>query len=299
MKKFFIAALTCLITAGLSACSNQNLQKDMSQAEGSAQTQTAAHSSVMKYLNDDTRLVPTKIFDNLYCIGSVSVVCYVLKTSDGLILIDSMWDDNDAKFIEQSLAALKLDPRDLKYIYLTHGHGDHYGGASYLAQKYNAKVLMSKTDEEFMLSTNFGANGPRSPKPKIDVYIDDDYKLTLGDTTLTILATPGHTPGCTSALFEAKDGASSYKTVLWGGTGIPKDPHWQKEYLKSALYFKDVALKNKAKVLLTAHLFANDGFAMLDAVNEGKSNPFIRTSENMDQLLDGIISSVKAKLAQN
>ncbi len=38
---------------------------------------------------------------------------------------------------------------------------------------------------------------------------------------------------------------------------------------------------------------------MLDAVNEGKSNPFIRTSENMEQLLDGIISSVKAKLAQN
>ncbi len=38
---------------------------------------------------------------------------------------------------------------------------------------------------------------------------------------------------------------------------------------------------------------------MLDAVNEGKSNPFIRTSENMEQLLDGIIASVKAKLAQN
>lgn len=292
-----MTALACFMTVSLSACSNYSQQA--SQPETAGQNNTAALNSVMKYLNDDTRLVPTKIFDNLYCIGSVSVVCYVLKTSDGLILIDSMWDDNDARFIEQSLASLKLDPKDLKYIYLTHGHGDHYGGASYLAKKYNAKVLMSKTDEEFMLNTNFGANGPRSPKPKIDIYIDDNYKLTLGDTTLTILSTPGHTPGCTSALFEVKDGSSAYKTVLWGGTGIPKDAYWQNEYLKSALYFKDVAHKNEAKVLLTAHLFANNGFAMLDAVNEGKSNPFIRTSENMEQLLDGIIASVKAKLAQN
>ena len=59
----------------------------------------AAEKTPMDYLNDNTPLKPTKVFDNVYCIGSVSVVAWVIDTSDGLILIDSMWDDRDAKLI--------------------------------------------------------------------------------------------------------------------------------------------------------------------------------------------------------
>lgn len=46
--------------------------------------------TIMEYLHDDTRLVPTKVFDNVYCIGSVSVIAWAITTSDGIILIDSI-----------------------------------------------------------------------------------------------------------------------------------------------------------------------------------------------------------------
>ena len=75
--------------------------------------------SIMEYLYDDTRLVPTKVFDNVYCIGSVSVVAWAITTSDGIILIDSMWDDKDAQMIEESFIKLGLNPNDLKYIVIT------------------------------------------------------------------------------------------------------------------------------------------------------------------------------------
>lgn len=293
MQKIFKLGLCGLTALTIVACSYQNSSIATTQDK-----QTASLASVMKYLNDDTRLVPTKIFDNLYCIGSVSVVCYALKTSEGIILIDSMWDDNDAKFIEQSLIALNLDPKDIKYIFLTHGHGDHYGGATYLADKYKAKVLMSQIDTEYMLTNNQGANGSRSPKAKVDIYVDDNYKLTLGDTTVTLLATPGHTPGCMSAMFDVKDGKQIYTTVLWGGTGLPQDRDSQEQYLKSALYFYDVAIQNNAKVLLTAHLFADNGFAMLDAVNAKAGNPFIKSDEAIKEGLMSYINSAKAKLAE-
>ncbi len=75
--------------------------------------------TIMEYLYDDTRLVPTKVFDNVYCIGSVSVVAWAITTSDGIILIDSMWDDKDAQMIEESFIKLGLNPNDLKYIVIT------------------------------------------------------------------------------------------------------------------------------------------------------------------------------------
>ena len=87
----------------------------------------AAEKTPMDYLNDNTPLKPTKVFDNVYCIGTVSVVAWVINTSDGLILIDSMWDNRDAKLIEEGIKNFGLDPKNLKYIILSHGHGDHYG----------------------------------------------------------------------------------------------------------------------------------------------------------------------------
>ena len=70
--------------------------------------------TIMEYLHDDTRLVPTKVFDNVYYIGSAGVVAWAITTSDGIILIDSMWDDKDAQMIEESFIKLGLNHNDLK-----------------------------------------------------------------------------------------------------------------------------------------------------------------------------------------
>lgn len=256
----------------------------------------AAEKTPMDYLNDNTPLKPTKVFDNVYCIGSVSVVAWVIETSDGLILIDSMWDDRDAKLIEEGIKGFGLDPKDLKYIILSHGHGDHYGGANYLRNKYAAKVVLTKTDTDLMYNLNTGANSPRSPKTKVDIYSKDKDVIKLGDTSITILETPGHTAGCSSFIFPVKYKGKEYTAVLWGGTGLPKEKELVAKYKESAEYFKKEALSKNALVSLTAHLFADNGYANLEKVanlKEGEANPFIMTKAQMEKYLNSLIERAK------
>ena len=256
----------------------------------------AAEKTSMDYLNDNTPLKPTKVFDNVYCIGSVSVVAWVIETSDGLILIDSMWDDRDAKLIEEGIKGFGLDPKDLKYIILSHGHGDHYGGANYLRNKYAAKVVLTKTDTDLMYNLNTGANSPRSPKTKVDIYSKDKDVIKLGDTSITILETPGHTAGCSSFIFPVKYKGKEYTAVLWGGTGLPKEKELVAKYKESAEYFKKEALSKNALVSLTAHLFADNGYANLEKVanlKEGEANPFIMTKAQMEKYLNSLIERAK------
>ncbi|MEI0612014.1 MBL fold metallo-hydrolase [Brachyspira pilosicoli] len=256
----------------------------------------AAEKTPMDYLNDNTPLKPTKVFDNVYCIGSVSVVAWVIETSDGLILIDSMWDDRDAKLIEEGIKGFGLDPKNLKYIILSHGHGDHYGGANYLRNKYAAKVVLTKTDTDLMYNLNTGANSPRSPKTKVDIYSKDKDVIKLGDTSITILETPGHTKGCSSFIFPVKYKGKEYTAVLWGGTGLPREKELIAKYKESAEYFKKEALSRNALVSLTAHLFADNGYANLEKVanlKEGEANPFIMTKAQMEKYLNSLIERAK------
>ena len=256
----------------------------------------AAEKTPMDYLNDNTPLKPTRVFDNVYCIGSVSVVAWVIETSEGLILIDSMWDDRDAKLIEEGIKGFGLDPKDLKYIILSHGHGDHYGGANYLRNKYAAKVVLTKTDTDLMYNLNTGANSPRSTKTKVDIYSKDKDVIKLGDTSITILETPGHTAGCSSFIFPVKYKGKEYTAVLWGGTGLPKEKELVAKYKESAEYFKKEALSKNALVSLTAHLFADNGYANLEKVanlKEGEANPFIMTKAQMEKYLNSLIERAK------
>lgn len=284
-KKIMMFSL--ILTLGINAIGQQQPKK------------TQDIQNVMKYLMDNTPLTPTKVFDNVYCIGSVSVVAWAIKTSEGIILIDSMWDNRDGQLIIDGMKKLGLNPEDLKYIIISHGHGDHYGGAKYLKEKTGAKVLMSKVDYNLMHSLNSGPNSSRSPKAPVDEFVKDKEKITLGDTTVEIISTPGHTPGGISFLFPVYENGKKYNAVLWGGTGIPKDRESQLLYKKSAENFSKFAKENNAEVELTAHLFAENGYEKLDKVSKLKKNeknPFILGKDGMNNYLETLITSVDEKL---
>lgn len=254
--------------------------------------------TIMEYLHDDTRLVATKVFDNVYCIGSASVVAWAITT----ILIDSMWDDKDAQMIEESFIKLGLNPNDLKYIIITHGHGDHYGGANYLREKYGAKTILTKVDTDLMYNLNTGANSPRSPKTKIDIFAKDQDKIVLGDTEIILVETPGHTAGCLSVIFPAKDKGKELVAMLWGGTGIPKDKELQIKYKESAEYFSKLSQEKNASVFLTAHLFADEGYeklALINSSNYDGKNPFVFTQEELKKYFDDLISKADETIKNN
>jgi metallo-beta-lactamase class B len=172
----------------------------------------------------DGRITPTKVFDQLYSVGQNAVSAYVLKTSAGLILFDTLDNEDEAKnLLVPNMIALGLDPKQLKYIVVTHGHGDHYGGAHWLQATYGAKVIAAAADWAMMEKGS--ADGPFKDLvvPRRDMVMADGQTLTLGETTIRFYVTPGHTPGTLSEIFPVTYHGQRHVVGFNGGTGGGRD----------------------------------------------------------------------------
>ena len=122
---------------------------------------------------------------------------------------------------------LGLDPAQIEYVLPTHGHWDHYGGAQYLHDTFGSRTGLSEADWRLMETLpkdNLEFRMPEGiyvPPPARDLMLTDGMKLTLGDTTVTIYVTPGHSPGTISALIPVRDGGRTRVLSLLGGTAFP------------------------------------------------------------------------------
>lgn len=157
-----------------------------------------------------------QVFDNLYYVGADWVAAWVLETSEGLILIDSLYDEL-VPLIEDGMTDLGLDPADIKYLLVTHGHFDHVGGAKHFQDRYSATVAMVQEDWDMVA----GEPEYRAyPRPKKQQVVQDGDTLSLGDTTLSFYKTPGHTLGVMSMQFTVRDGGESHQAFMLGGAGL-------------------------------------------------------------------------------
>ena len=203
---------------------------------------------------------PAKVFDNLYFVGQTEYSAWAVTTSDGIIVMDAIYDYSAEDEIVNGLTRLGLDPKQIKYVIVSHAHGDHVGGAK-LLQDRGAHIVMSAADWDLLerSSVNF-------PKPRRDVVATDKQKLTLGETTLTMYVTPGHTLGTISTLIPVKDGQTTHLAAYWGGTAFNwlRGPaayitserpakFWFDSYAKSAKRFRDVVTESRVDVLLSNH----------------------------------------------
>jgi metallo-beta-lactamase class B len=161
---------------------------------------------------------PYKVFDNLYFVGTKIHSSWALTTTDGIVLIDTLFDYAIEPEIVDGLKTLGLDPRRIKYVLISHAHGDHDQGAALLQSRYGAKIVMGAADWESTLQRPSSAPGG---VPKRDVVVGPEgTKVTLGDTTVDVIATPGHTPGTLSYIFAVKDAGRSMVVAYAGGTAF-------------------------------------------------------------------------------
>ena len=77
----------------------------------------------------DPLIEPAKLFDNLYAFGRSGTVVYAITTTAGIILIDSGYANEVENVLISQMKSVGLDPAQVKMIILTHGHGNHFGGA--------------------------------------------------------------------------------------------------------------------------------------------------------------------------
>ena len=158
---------------------------------------------------------PVKVFDNLYFVGQTEYSAWAVTTSAGIILVDALWDFSVEDEVVGGLQTLGLDPRAIKYVIVSHGHADHAGGAGYLQRRFGAHVILSAADWDLL-----ERDTSPWPKPRRDLIATDGEKLTLGDTTLRLYLTPGHTPGTISTLIPVTDHGQRHLVAEWGGTGF-------------------------------------------------------------------------------
>lgn len=182
---------------------------------------SAAMDESLAKLIQQTPPEPGQAFDNLYYVGSAWVSAWVLKSSQGLILIDALNNTKEAtELIEGGMRRLGLDPAQIRYVLVTHGHGDHYGGAQMMADRYKARVVASEIDWKMMeTQLEFDSKMWDRP-PKRDIAVHDGESLTLGDVTVRFMITPGHTLGTVTPVFDVRDGTRMHKAMIWGGTSF-------------------------------------------------------------------------------
>ena len=193
---------------------------------------------------------PAKVFDNLYFVGMTEYSAWAVTTSQGIIVIDTIYDYSIEDEVVNGLKKLGLNPANIKYAIVSHAHTDHIGGAKYLQDHFGTRVVMSKEDWDV------ADRSIREPiRPKRDIEMKDGDKLTLGDTTITMYLTPGHTPGTISTTFQVKDRGTTHTVATWGGTAFnfAAKPENFTPYIASAQRFRDIATKSGADVLLSNH----------------------------------------------
>jgi metallo-beta-lactamase class B len=171
-------------------------------------------------LNDPElqRVEPFQIFDNLYYVGTDWVSCYALTTSEGIVLIDALYGDLPILAVE-NLELLGLNPTDIRYVLVTHGHFDHAGGAAFFQETFGARVGMTQTDWDLAAIEAKGRFfTPGAPRP--DLVLADGDSLRVGDQTIHFYVTPGHTEGVLSMRFPVYDGGEAHEAFVFGGVGL-------------------------------------------------------------------------------
>ncbi len=153
------------------------------------------------------KMEPFKIIGNVYYIGTYQASCHLIDTGDGLIVIDPGYS-NTLYLVVRSIYELGFNPKDIKYIINTHWHDDHTGATRAMVDLSGAKTLIGHRDEE---------KSKKYFDP--DILIKDGDTLSLGNTTISFIETPGHTRGTISFFFNTEDNQKTYRVGMFGGAG--------------------------------------------------------------------------------
>ncbi len=256
----------------------------------------------------DPPIAPTRIFDDVFAIGNSGTTVYVLRTPAGLVMIDALAANQVDTQLLPGLAALGLDPAQVKAIIVGHGHQDHFGGAAYMQERHGAKVYVSAADWDLMANPPAGRGGPPAAPPPVpptrDQVVAEGQPIVIGDLTITPVAIPGHTPGGMGYIFPVKDGGKRHMAALFGGTvltpNIVSDDNMRR-YIASVAHFKAASKKAKVDVEIQNHPLMDPIQVKLDRLKtraKGQPHPFVVGRDGYQKFLDVMSLCTQANLAR-
>ncbi len=218
-----------------------------------------------------------------------------MNTSEGIIVIDTIFDYSVEAEVVEGLTKLGLDPAEIRYAIVSHGHGDHSGGARFLQDRFKTRIILGAPDWDLL------ERNTRTPQPRRDIIATDGQHLTLGETTATLYLTPGHTPGTISTLVPVTDGGRPHLAAAWGGTAFnfPRTPENFKTYIASAERFRDIVTKAGADVLIANHTNFDGSKVKIPALatrRRGDPHPYVIGTDAVQRYLTVAAECAKAAL---
>jgi metallo-beta-lactamase class B len=219
---------------------------------------------------------PAKVADNLYFLGTKIHNAWAIAGSEGIIVIEALFEYATQDEIIGGLKKLGLDTRKVKYVLLSHAHGDHDGGAKLLQDEIPGVRLVYGAGDWDAIERSTNRPGG---KPKRDIVGADGMKLSVGDAFVQIVTMPGHTPGTLSFLFEVRDNGKPLRVAYVGGTAIPfnGDAAYYETYLASSRKLAMAAADFGATALMSNHTEFDNGFFRAHTAagrKPGAANPY-------------------------
>lgn len=127
-------------------------------------------------------------------VGRMAVFCYIVacsKTKEALVIDPGGNEEQVVKRIEKK-------GLNLKYIVNTHVHGDHTCGNAKVKELTGAQLIVHEADNQFLISGVLNGMSRQmgfTPSPPADITVKDGDKIEIGEVSLTVIHTPGHSPG--------------------------------------------------------------------------------------------------------
>ena len=157
-------------------------------------------------------------------VGGDPTNCYIIydEESKETMCIDPAGDVEKIEYMIKEI--LK---GNLKYIYLTHCHGDHIGGVTEIKQKCGGKILIQREDSKGLNDKYINLSGIINlPEIELeaDSIVDDGDLIHLGNLEFKVIHTPGHTKGGSCVYCEKEKCLFSGDTMFsgtWGRTDLP------------------------------------------------------------------------------
>ena len=232
---------------------------------------------------------PSQLFDNLFYVGKTDVGAWVLKTSGGLVLFDTLNNPEEAaNIVVPGMRKLGLDPDQIKLVVLTHSHNDHSGGMPYFRAK-GLRVMVSEADW-----------GPLGGAPNADSVVHDGQIVTFGETSITFLLIPGHTPGTIAAMFPVFDRGQRHVALLVGGIGPTGGVDMHRTVINSIAHLSAAAKQADVDVVIDPHEAIIDsaawGYIMHPEERKTNQNDLIVGAERFQRFTQMLSTCMQARV---
>jgi len=218
-------------------------------------------------------VAPFKVFDNLYYVGVGYVGSRLVTTNQGLILIDTL----EGAYTEhplESIRKLGFDPRNIKYVILTHYHLDHTAGAARIQELPGVRLAMGDADWDALTQ----APNPKAERlPRRDIAVKDGDTITLGSTTITLHVLGGHTPATLGVDFTVYDAGKPYRAFMFGGAAPGPGREAAEQFLASVKRIEQ--MQDGVQVRIVTHPWMDPEFwdrvDRLATRKPGDPHPFV------------------------